>query len=71
MEASLFDLLGSGSLALNELTIGQKPRNRGLKQNFRETLEIKKILFKNIVLNHDIGEFGLNSIYDNLLKSEQ
>ena len=46
-------------------------RDRGLKQNFRETLEIKKILFKNIALNRDTGEFGLNSIYDNLLKSDR
>jgi hypothetical protein len=36
-------------------------RDRGLKQNFRETLEIKKIFFKNIALNRDTGEFGLNS----------
>lgn len=46
-------------------------RDRGLKQNFRETLEIKKILFKNIALNRDTGEYGLNSIYDNLLKSDR
>ena len=46
-------------------------RDRGLKQNFRETLEIKKILYKNIALDRDMDEFGLNSIYDNLLKSDR
>jgi hypothetical protein len=46
-------------------------RDRGLKQNFRETLEIKKILFKNIALNRDTGEFRLNSVYNNLLKSNK
>ena len=46
-------------------------RDRGLKQNFRETLETKKILFKNIALNRDTGEYGLNSIYANLLKSDR
>ena len=46
-------------------------RDRGLKQNFRETLETKKILFKNMALNRDTGKFGLNSIYDNLLKSHE
>jgi hypothetical protein len=45
--------------------------DRGLKQNFRETLEIKTILFKNTALNRDTGEYGLNSIYDNLLKSDR
>ena len=43
-------------------------RDQGLKQTFRETIEIKKILFKN---NRDTGEFGLNSIYDNLLRSNK
>ena len=46
-------------------------RDRGLKQNFRVTLEIKKILFKNIALNRDTGEYGLDSIYDNQLKSDR
>ena len=44
-------------------------RDQGLRQIFREIIEIKKILFKNISINKDTGEFGLNSIYDNLLRS--
>jgi hypothetical protein len=46
-------------------------RDQGLKQTFRETIEIKKILFKNNSINRDTGEFGLNSIYDNLLRSNK
>ena len=46
-------------------------RDQGLKQIFRETIEIKKILFKNNSINRDTGEFGLNSIYDNLLRSNK
>jgi len=42
-------------------------RDRGIKQNLRKTLEIKKLLFKNMALNRDTGEFGLNPFYDNLL----
>ena len=40
---------------------------RDIKQVFRETVEIKKILFKNLALNRDTGEFGSNSIYEKLL----
>ena len=46
-------------------------RDQGLKQIFRETIEIKKKLFKNNSINRDTGEFGLNSIYDNLLSSNK
>ena len=42
-------------------------RDQVLKQIFRETIEIKKFLFKNDSKIGDTGEFGLNSIYDNLL----
>ena len=35
-------------------------RDQGLKQIFRETIEIKKILFKNNSINIDTGELGLN-----------
>ena len=42
-------------------------RDRGLKHFFRKTIGIKKILFKNMALNRDTGEFGLNPFYDNLL----
>ena len=47
-------------------------RDQGLKQIFRETIEIKKKkLFKNNSINRDTGEFGLNSIYDNLPRSNK
>ena len=46
-------------------------RDQGLKEIFRETIKIKKTLFKNNSINRDTGEFGLNSIYDNLLRSNQ
>ena len=45
--------------------------DQGLKQIFRETVEIKKKLFKNNSINRDTAEFGLNSIYDNLLRSNK
>ena len=45
--------------------------NQGLKHIFRETIEIKKYLFKNNSINRDTDEFGLNSIYDNLLRSNK
>ena len=40
-------------------------------QIFRETIEIKKKILKNNSINRDTGEFGLNSIYDNLLSSNK
>ena len=46
-------------------------RDQGLKQIVREIIKIKKILFKNNSINKDTGEFGLNSIYDNLLRSNK
>ena len=46
-------------------------RDQGLKQIFRETIEIKKILFRNNSINRDTVELGLNSIYDNLLRSNK
>ena len=46
-------------------------RDQGSKQTVRETIEIKKILFKNNSINRDTGESGLNSIYDNLLRSNK
>ena len=46
-------------------------RVQGLKQIFREKIEIKKKLFKNNSINRDTGEFGLNSIYDYLLRSNK
>ena len=46
-------------------------RDQGLKQIFREIIEIKKILFKNNSINRDTGEYGLNSVYDNLLSSNK
>ena len=46
-------------------------RDQGLKQIFRETIEIKKKLFKNNFIDRDGCEFGLNSIYDNLLRSNK
>ena len=45
-------------------------RDQGLKRIFRETIEIKK-KFKNNFINRDRDEFGLNSIYDNLLRSNK
>ena len=46
-------------------------RDQGLKQIFRKTIEIKKKLFKNNSINRDTGKFGLNSIYDNLPRSNK
>jgi len=46
-------------------------RDRGLKQLFKETIEIKKILFMNRALKKDAGEYGLNYTYHNLLQSNK
>ena len=46
-------------------------RDQGLKQIFREKSKLKKKLFKNNSISRDTGEFGLNSIYDNLLCSNK
>ena len=41
--------------------------DQGLKEVLG-TIENKQILFKNLASNRDSGEFGLNSIYDDLLQ---
>lgn len=46
-------------------------RGWGLERNLWETIEIKKIIFKNTALIRDKGELGVNSIYDNLLNSDR
>ena len=43
-------------------------RNRSLKQNIQETVEIKNILFKDMGLDRDPGDLDLNFIYDSVSK---
>ena len=43
-------------------------RSWALKQIFREIIEINKFFLKNLAFDTDTGEFGVISIYDNLLQ---
>ena len=42
----------------------------GLLQSFREIIEIKKIIYGGTSINRDEGEFGINSIYNSLIKMQ-